>query len=68
MSQFNATDIPLFIKMGFELYDCVLFHVYKMEKRIMFDLSHFFELIYTIKITDRVYNKAYFDHQNEMYR
>ena len=40
MSQFNATDIPLFIKMGFELYDCVLFHVYKMEKRIMFYLSH----------------------------
>ena len=54
MSQFDATDIPLFIKMGFELYDWIrldnyitiyYIHVYKVEQN--------FELIYTIMIIER---------------
>ena len=55
MSQFNATDIPLFIKMGFEVYNWIrldnyitiyYIHVYKVEQKN-------FELIYTIMIIER---------------
>ena len=49
MSQFDATDIPLFIKMGFELYNWIrldnyitiyYIHVYKVEQKTKINVHY----------------------------